>query len=161
MKYCAIEVSTNVFTGIQIFVTIGVSNTGVLSLISNTLICIISGSESNWGDPWSIPLTVILNVEIISLSSSLASFNYPVSKSIRKSAEPDIFSNLHDTVGKNNNKLICTSALRLIGRFTTCLAQTTTALRLLFASTRHFVSRQCEKIGFFQILYHHDDVIIR
>ena len=30
-------------------------------------------------------------------------------------------------------RLICTSILRLLGRFTTCLAQTTTASWLLFA----------------------------
>ena len=38
---------------------------------------------------------------------------------------------------------VYTSALRLLGRFTTCLAQTTTALRLLFASTWHFVPHKC------------------
>ena len=57
--------------------------------------------------------------------------------------------------------ILVTSALRLLGRFATYCAQTTTAKRLLFASTRHFVPRSAEKSGnrlkFF--LYPHDDVI--
>ena len=39
-------------------------------------------------------------------------------------------------------QLKCTSALRLLGRFTTCLAQT----------TRHFVPRECEFFWKFSIL---------
>ena len=42
---------------------------------------------------------------------------------------------------------IHTSALTLLGRFSTRLAQTTTALWLLYALNRHFVPRECE---FFQ-----------
>ena len=38
--------------------------------------------------------------------------------------------------------IFITSALCLLGRFTTCFAQTTTALRLLFALTRHFVPQK-------------------
>ena len=34
--------------------------------------------------------------------------------------------------------------IRLLGRFTTCLTQTTTALRLLFALGWHFMPRECE-----------------
>ena len=33
----------------------------------------------------------------------------------------------------------------MLGRFTTSIAQTTTAKRLLFALTRHFVSRKYDK----------------
>ena len=47
--------------------------------------------------------------------------------------------------------LCITSALRLLGRFTTYLAQTTTAKRLLIASTRHSVPRGCEKNWKFSI----------
>ena len=47
---------------------------------------------------------------------------------------------------------IYTRAQRLLGRFTTCLAQTTTAKRLLFVSTRDFVPRKCEKNWKFSIL---------
>ena len=66
----------------------------------------------------------------------------------------------------SNCKLIKTSTLRLLGRFTTRLAQTTTGSRLLFALGRHFIARECEKIGNFRVfswffLYHHDDVLIR
>ena len=39
-----------------------------------------------------------------------------------------------------------TCAQRLIGGFTTFLAQITTASRLLFASIWHVVPRECEKI---------------
>ena len=40
---------------------------------------------------------------------------------------------------------MCTSALRLIGRFTTCLAQTTSASRLLFASNWHLCPKLRKK----------------
>ena len=46
-------------------------------------------------------------------------------------------------LGKNWN-ITNTSAHTLAGRFTTCLAQTTTASRLLFALGRHFMLRECE-----------------
>ena len=46
------------------------------------------------------------------------------------------------------NCLNDTSALRLLGYITTCLAQTTTASRLLFASTWHFVPQECEIFDF-------------
>ena len=46
---------------------------------------------------------------------------------------------------QHERNLLRTSTLRLLGRFTTCLAQTTTALRLLFALGRHFIPRECEK----------------
>ena len=45
-------------------------------------------------------------------------------------------------------KYFSTSALRLIGRFITCLAQTTTASQLLFVSTRHFVLGNVENRKF-------------
>ena len=34
--------------------------------------------------------------------------------------------------------------IRLLGRFTTCLAQTTTASLLLFALSLHFMHRECD-----------------
>ena len=45
--------------------------------------------------------------------------------------------------------LIVLARTRLLGRFTTCLAQTTTASRLLFALGWHFMPRECE--FFFEI----------
>ena len=39
--------------------------------------------------------------------------------------------------------------IRLLGRFTTCLAQTTTASRLLFALGWHFMPQECD--FFFEI----------
>ena len=39
---------------------------------------------------------------------------------------------------------IYTSGTRLLGRFVTCLAQTTTASRLLFALGWHFMPRKCQ-----------------
>ena len=54
--------------------------------------------------------------------------------------------------------------IRLLGRFTTCLAQTTTASRLLFALGWHFMPRECDffwKFSSLKILYHYDDVIIQ
>ena len=63
----------------------------------------------------------------------------------------------------HQNFAIVNSALRLLDRFMTYLAQTTTAKRL-FASTRYFVPRQCEKnwkisifyFLFFKFYYAHD-----
>ena len=40
--------------------------------------------------------------------------------------------------------------IRLLGRFTTCLAQTTTASRLLFALGWHFMPQECEFFGNFR-----------
>ena len=54
--------------------------------------------------------------------------------------------------------------IRLLGRFTTCLAQTTTAWRLLFALVWHFMPQECDfflkfsSLNFFKILYHYNDV---
>ena len=61
---------------------------------------------------------------------------------------------------------IYTSALRLLDRLTTCLAQITTASRLLFASTQHFVPQNAGKSENFRFVIFsncvtHDDVIIR
>ena len=47
--------------------------------------------------------------------------------------------------------LLYTSTLRLLGRFTTCLAQTTTASRLLFALGRHLPLGNAKKIGNFRV----------
>ena len=52
-------------------------------------------------------------------------------------------------INRKRLALFMTSAQRLLGHFTTCLAQTTTPKLLLFASTRHFVPRECEKTGNF------------
>ncbi len=57
-----------------------------------------------------------------------------------------IYTHIYISIYTIKTGLICTSTLRLLGRFTTCLAQTTTASRLLFDSTRHFVPREFEKI---------------
>ena len=60
---------------------------------------------------------------------------------------------------KLTSSLYILSRIRLLGRFTTCLAQTTTASRLLFALGWHFMPRECDfKKNF---LYHCDDVIIQ
>ena len=53
--------------------------------------------------------------------------------------------------GSGFHDIMIISALRLLGRFTTCLAETTTAKRLLFALTRHFVPLECEKNWKFSI----------
>ena len=63
--------------------------------------------------------------------------------------QSQIFSN--NVAEKQQGKLKYTSALRLLGRSTTYLTQTTSASRLLFASTRHFVPRECEKNWKFSI----------
>ena len=47
-------------------------------------------------------------------------------------------------------KYLFTSELRLLGRFTMCVAQTTTASRMLFGVIRHFVPQKFKKIGKFQ-----------
>ena len=64
--------------------------------------------------------------------------------------------------------IVCLLArIRLLGHFTTCLAQTTTAKRLLFALGWHVMPRECDFFGNFRFVnfknfwYHYDDVIIR
>ena len=54
---------------------------------------------------------------------------------------------LVSSINPVNTKIIMYiySTLRLLGRFTTCLAQTTTASRLLFALGWHFMPQECEK----------------
>ena len=57
--------------------------------------------------------------------------------------------------------------IRLLGRFTTCVAQTTTALRLLFALGWHFKPHECEffwkfsSLKFWKKLYDYDDVLFQ
>ena len=47
-----------------------------------------------------------------------------------------------------NNTIL--ARIRLLGRFTTCIAQTTTASRLLFALGWHFISREWDFLEIFE-----------
>ena len=55
-----------------------------------------------------------------------------------------LYQSTNQSINQTIN-LILTSELRLLGRLTLCLAKTTTASRLLFALTWHFVPRKCKK----------------
>ena len=56
-------------------------------------------------------------------------------------------------VGFGHTSCFCIvlARIRLLGRFTTCLAQTTTASRLLFALGWHFMPQECDFFGNFRV----------